>query len=81
MQPKPPSPNRRSERINPEQLFRGLLESASDAIVVVNQEDHIVLVNSQTENLFGYQREELISREVEMLVPASFREKTPRTPG
>jgi nitrogen fixation negative regulator NifL len=62
-----------TERIHLEERFRRVVESAPNAIVMVNQEGKIVLVNAQTENLFGYAREELIGQPVEMLVPARLR--------
>ncbi len=51
-------------------LFHDLLEAAPDAIVILDSAGRIVLVNAETETLFGYAREELVGKPIEALVPA-----------
>jgi len=58
-----------------EARYRGLLEAAPDAMVVVNPTGEIVLLNVQAENQFGYSRGELIGQEVRNIIPQGFAER------
>jgi PAS domain S-box-containing protein len=55
--------------------YRGLLEAAPDAMVVVNQDGEIVLLNVQAEKQFGYSRDELVGQKVKNIIPEGFAER------
>jgi two-component system, cell cycle sensor histidine kinase and response regulator CckA len=61
-----------TDRKRIEERLRRLLDSAPDAMVIAGNDGRIVLVNTQTEKLFGYKREELLGQPVEVLVPERF---------
>jgi PAS domain S-box-containing protein len=58
-----------------ENRFRTLAETASDAIITIDDASRIVLVNQAAERVFGYSREELVGAELTMLMPASLRDR------
>jgi PAS domain S-box-containing protein len=58
---------------NSEERFRSFLESAPDAVVIIDPDGSMVFVNAQTERMFGYSRDELVGAPVETLLPERFR--------
>jgi PAS domain S-box-containing protein len=61
--------------LDSEEKFRGLMEAAPDAMVVVNHSGDIVLLNVQAENQFGYLRDELVGQKVNNIIPEGFAER------
>ena len=66
-----------TERKRLEERFRRVVESAPNAIVMINPAGEIVMVNAQAERVFGYSREELLGQPVEMLVPRTISRSSP----
>ncbi len=64
-----------TDRKGAEEKFRGVLESAPDAMVIVDKQGEIQMVNAETVTLFGYPREELIGQAVEILMPERYRSR------
>src|SRR5678815_2498885 len=66
-------PRQRSLCVLLEKRFRELLEAAPDAIMQVDAEGRIILLNRVTEDMFGYTRDELLGQPVEVLIPQELR--------
>ncbi len=64
-----------SERRREEERLRLVIEAAPNAMLMINQKGQITLVNSQTETMFGYTREEMLGQSVDMLVPMHVRQQ------
>jgi PAS domain S-box-containing protein len=64
-----------TERKENEARYRGLLEAAPDAMVVVDQQGEIVLLNFQAEKQFQYRRDQLVGRQVKVIIPEGFAER------
>lgn len=66
---------RAAQEVHMDGRYRGLLEAAPDAMVVVNQDGEIVLLNVQAEKQFGYHRDELVGQKVKNIIPEGFAER------
>ncbi|PPK43035.1 PAS domain S-box-containing protein [Trinickia symbiotica] len=66
-----------SERKQAEERFRQVVEAAPNAMIIINRDGRIVLVNSQTEKVFGYARDQLVGQGIELLVPERYRRDHP----
>ena len=73
----PPVSDENRPKIEPERFFEKLLNATPDAIVIVDTEGHIRVVNDQAVALFGYPRHEVVGQPIETLIPARFRHGHP----
>jgi PAS domain S-box-containing protein len=64
-----------SDSVASEARYRGLLEAAPDAMVVVDEDEKIVLLNLRAESQFGYPRDELVGQPLQNIIPAGFAER------
>lgn len=62
-----------SERKRADERFRSVVQSAPNAMILVDKNGFISLVNQQTTNLFGYEESELLEKQIEILLPERFR--------
>jgi PAS domain S-box-containing protein len=63
------------ELVRTKAMYHGLFEFAPDAIVVVDRDGHLVQANAQAERIFGYERDEVLDKPVEILIPERFKQK------
>ncbi|BBB62351.1 hypothetical protein UNDKW_4078 [Undibacterium sp. KW1] len=66
-----------TERKRQEERFRLVVEAAPNAMVMIDSQGKIEMVNAQTETIFGYEREELLGQPMEVLIPERFRHHHP----
>jgi two-component system, LuxR family, sensor kinase FixL len=66
-----------TERRQAQERFRLVVEASPTGIVLFNAQGHIVLVNARAEKLFGYERQELIGQDVDLVMPERFRDESP----
>lgn len=69
------NPMRKTTSNDSDARYRGLLEAAPDAMVVVNGAGDIVLLNVQAENQFGYRRDELVCQQITTIIPGGVAER------
>jgi PAS domain S-box-containing protein len=65
------------QRRKAEERLRTVIESAPNAMMMINPDGRIVLINAQLEIMFGYSREELLGKQLEVLIPERYRHKHP----
>lgn len=66
-----------TERKHAAEKFRDVLEAAPDAMLIIDEEGRINLINSQTEKMFGYERVDIVGKQIEALLPARYHSQHP----